>query len=87
VAIVQFAATEAVTARFEVAVAASVLETAPIASAAVPAANSLRAVSFCLNMFTPERWPLKSIDAKVAVAVVVTEEACSETVCCAAERV
>jgi hypothetical protein len=56
VAIVQFAATDAVTARFEVAVvAASVLETAPIASAAVPAANSFRAVSFCLSMFTPEK--------------------------------
>src|SRR4029077_3894050 len=43
VEIVQFALTEAVTARFEVAVAASVLVAAPIASAAIPAAISLPA--------------------------------------------
>jgi hypothetical protein len=54
VAIVQLAVTEAVTDRFEVAVAASVLEAAQIASTAVPAAISLRALSFRLNMVTPK---------------------------------
>jgi hypothetical protein len=53
VAIVQFAVTDAVTDRFDVAVAASVLEAAPIANAAVPAASSFRALSFRLNMVTP----------------------------------
>jgi hypothetical protein len=54
VAMVQFAVTEAVTDRFDVATAASVLEAAPIANTAVPAAMSFRALSFRLNMVTPK---------------------------------
>jgi hypothetical protein len=87
VAIVQFAVTEAVTARFEVATAASVLEAAPIANTAVPAAMSFRALSFRLNMVTPKKCQVTSINSKVADITVFTKGACVETVCRAAQGV
>jgi hypothetical protein len=84
VAIEQFAVTEAVTDRFEVAVAASVLEAAPIANAAVPAAINFRTLSFCLNMVTPKKCQVTSIETKVAPITALTKDAVVETVCCAA---
>jgi hypothetical protein len=53
VVIVQFAVTDAVTDRLEVAVAASVLQVVPIAKAVAPAKVSIRAPNFCLNMVSP----------------------------------